>query len=132
MALAAAMPSNNHHVIPEPRVFTSSAEINDSLFADAIVQKDCSVHVRGSVTGSLTIEPGADVLVDGSVYGKIVNRGGRLKPDTRFAESYASCRRAARPHRACPRHDTRAKLHRRRAKAASHRIGFNRAYRRLS
>jgi alanine racemase len=78
MALAAATPSNNHHVIPEPRVFTSSAEINDSLFADAIVQTDCSVHVRGSVTGSLTIEPGADVLVDGSVYGKIVNRGGRL------------------------------------------------------
>ena len=39
---------------------------------------DCSVHVRGSVTGSLTIELGADVLVDGSVYGKIINRGGRL------------------------------------------------------
>jgi len=78
MTLAAAMPSNGRHVIPELRVFASSAEINDSLFADAIVQKDCSVHVRGSVTGSLTIEPGADVLVDGSVYGKIVNRGGRL------------------------------------------------------
>ncbi len=27
---------------------------------------------------NLTIEPGADVLVDGSVEGKIVNRGGRL------------------------------------------------------
>ena len=38
MALVAAIPSTNHHAIPEPRVFNSSAEINDSLFADAIVQ----------------------------------------------------------------------------------------------
>ena len=78
MVPAAVMPYDNHRDIPELLVITSSAEINGSLFTDAIVQKDCSVHVRGSVTGSLTIEPGADVLVDGSVYGKIINRGGRL------------------------------------------------------
>jgi hypothetical protein len=74
MAPAAVTPYKN----PELLVITSSAEINGSLFTDAIVQKDCSVHVRGSITGSLTIELGADVLVDGSVYGKIINRGGRL------------------------------------------------------
>jgi alanine racemase len=74
MAPATVTPYKN----PEPLVITSSTEINGSLFTDAIVQKDCSVHVRGSVTGSLTIELGADVLVDGSVNGKIINRGGRL------------------------------------------------------
>jgi hypothetical protein len=63
MAPAAGMPYDNHRDIPERLVITSSAEINGSLFTDAIVQKDCSVRVRGSVTGSLTIEPGADVLV---------------------------------------------------------------------
>jgi hypothetical protein len=78
MAPAAVMPYDNHRDIPELLVITSSAEINGSLFTDAIVQKNCSVHVPGSVTGSLTIEPDADVLVDGSVYGKITNRGGRL------------------------------------------------------
>src|ERR1700741_901021 len=78
MASAVVMPYDNHRDIPELLVITSSAEINGSLFTDAIVQKDCSVHVRGSVTGSLTTEPGVDVLVDGSVYGKIINRGGRL------------------------------------------------------
>src|SRR6478672_2242364 len=91
MALASMMSCDSQPDIPEPLVISSSAEINGSLFTDtivaeingslftdAIVQKDCSVHVRGSVTGSLTIEPGADVLVDGSVYGKITNRGGRL------------------------------------------------------
>ena len=78
MVPAAVTPYNNRRDIPELLVITSSAEINGSLFADAIVQTDCSVHVRGSVTGSLTIELGADVLVDGSIYGKIINRGGRL------------------------------------------------------
>ena len=78
MASAVVMPYDNHRDIAELRVISSSADINGSLFTDAIVQKNCSVHVWGSVSGSLTIEPGADVLVDGSVYGKIINRGGRL------------------------------------------------------
>ena len=78
MAAAVVMPYDNHRDIPELRVISSSADINGSLFTDAIVQKNCSVHVWGSVSGSLTIEPGADVLIDGSVYGKIINRGGRL------------------------------------------------------
>jgi alanine racemase len=78
MAPAVVMPYNHRRDIPEPLAITSSAEINGSLFTDTIVQQNCSVHVRGSVTGSLTIELGADVLVDGSVYGKIINRGGRL------------------------------------------------------
>ncbi len=78
MALAVVMPSDNRRDIPEPLVISSSTETNGSLFTDAIVQKNCSLHVRGSVCGSLTIEPGADVVVDGSVSGKIINRGGRL------------------------------------------------------
>jgi alanine racemase len=78
MALAVVMPSENQCDIPEPLVISSSTETNGSLFTDAIVQKNCSLHVRGSVYGSLTIEPGADVVVDGSISGKIINRGGRL------------------------------------------------------
>ena len=78
MASAVVMPYDNHRDIAELRVISSSADINGSLFTDAIVQKNCSLHIWGSVSGSLTIEPGADVLVDGSVYGKIINRGGRL------------------------------------------------------
>ena len=78
MASAVVMPYDNHRDIAELRVISSSADINGSLFTDAIVQKNCSVHVWGSVSGSLTIEPGADVLIDGSVCGKIINRGGRL------------------------------------------------------
>jgi alanine racemase len=78
MALAVLRPSDNQRDIPGPLVISRPTETDGSLFADAIVQKYCSLHVRGSVSGSLTIELGADVLVDGSVHGKIVNRGGRL------------------------------------------------------
>ena len=78
MALAVIKPYGNQRDIPEPLVISSSTETDGSLFTDAIVEKNCSLHVRGSVSGGLTIELGADVLVDGSVHGKIVNRGGRL------------------------------------------------------
>jgi alanine racemase len=78
MALAVVQPYGNQCDIPEPLVVCSATETDGSLFTDAIVQKNCSLHVRGSVSGSLTIELGADVLVDGSVHGKITNRGGRL------------------------------------------------------
>jgi hypothetical protein len=54
------------------------------------------------------------------------------KPDSWFGESHASCRRAARPHRACSRHDAGAKLHRRRTEAASPRVGLDRPRGRLS
>ncbi len=59
-------------------VVNCATVISGSVPTDTIVQKNCSLHVRGNLTGSLTIEEGANVLVDGSVEGKIVNRGGRL------------------------------------------------------
>ena len=78
MAPAVVMPSDNQSDLLEPLVVNSSTVINGSVSTDTIVQKNCSLHVRGNVVGSLTIEPGANVLVDGSVDGKIINRGGRL------------------------------------------------------
>jgi alanine racemase len=75
---AAQMLSDNKSDIPEPLVVGTSTDINGSVSTDTIVQKNCSLHVRGNLVGSLTIEPGANVVVEGSVEGKIVNRGGRL------------------------------------------------------
>ena len=57
---------------------TTSSNIHGSVFDDTIVQRRCSLHIRGDLLGSLTIEPGAEVVIDGSVDGKIINRGGRL------------------------------------------------------
>jgi len=56
----------------------SSSDINGTVLDDTIVQKNCSLHIRGNLLANLTIESGAKVVVEGLVDGKIVNRGGRL------------------------------------------------------
>ena len=61
-----------------PLLVSASSDIHGSVLNDTIVQKNCFLHVRGNLLGSLTIEPGANVVVEGSVEGKIINRGGRL------------------------------------------------------
>jgi hypothetical protein len=58
-------------------VVSSSADINGSVLADTIVQKDRSLHIRGNLLGRLIIESGAKVVIEGSVDGKIIN-GRRL------------------------------------------------------
>jgi alanine racemase len=63
----------------EPLLISSSSEVHGSIASDTIVQRNCTLHVRGNLLGSLTIEPGASVVVDGSVDGRIINKGGRLQ-----------------------------------------------------
>src|SRR5271170_4554336 len=81
MAPAVVRPSADQSHVPEPLVVSSSTDVNGSVSTDTIVQKNRSLHVRGNLVGSLTIEPGANVVVDGFVHGKIINRGGRLVVD---------------------------------------------------
>ena len=59
-------------------VVSSSSDIDGSVSADTIVQKNCSLHIGGNLLGSLTIESGAKVVIEGSVDRKIINRGGKL------------------------------------------------------
>src|SRR4029077_17587228 len=59
-------------------LLASSSDINASVVDDTVVQQNCSLHIRGNLLGNLTIESGAKVVVEGSVDGKIVNKGGRL------------------------------------------------------
>ncbi len=61
-----------------PLLIDNSSDVHGSIRSDTIVQRNCTLHVRGNLLGNLTIEPGASVIVDGSVNGRIVNKGGRL------------------------------------------------------
>jgi alanine racemase len=61
-----------------PLLVSSPSDIHGSVVSDAIVERNCTLHVRGNVLGNLTIERGASVIVEGSVDGKITNRGGTL------------------------------------------------------
>ena len=65
-----------------------SSEINGTVSDDTVVQKNCSLHIRGNLLANLTIESGAKVVVEGSVQGKIVNKGGRLLVNNK---AHASC-----------------------------------------
>ena len=62
-----------------PILISSSSEVHGSITSDTIVQRNCTLHVRGNLLGGLTIEPGASVVVDGSIDGRIINKGGRLQ-----------------------------------------------------
>src|SRR5580704_5974809 len=74
----ATIDSANHVAVEGALIVNCATVVSGSVPTDTIVQKHCSLHVRGNLAGSLTIEEGANVLVDGSIEGKIVNRGGRL------------------------------------------------------
>ena len=62
-----------------PVLISSSSEVHGSITSDTIVQRNCTLHVSGNLLGGLTIEPGASVVVDGSIDGRIINKGGRLQ-----------------------------------------------------
>jgi len=66
----------------------SSSDINGSVVDDTVVKANCSLHIRGNLLANLTIEPGAKVVVEGSVDGKIINKGGRLVVNNK---AHASC-----------------------------------------
>ena len=69
-------------------VVAGSLDINGSVIDDTVVQKNCSLHIRGNLLANLTIESGAKVVVEGSVDGKIINRGGRLVVNNK---AHAAC-----------------------------------------
>lgn len=74
----AVIGSENHLDSEGALVVNCATVISGSVATNTIVRKHCSLHVRGDLAGSLTIEMGADVVIDGAIEGKIVNRGGRL------------------------------------------------------
>ena len=61
-----------------PLLVSSHLDVTGPVLNDTVVQKQGSLHVHGNLIGSLTIEMGASVIVEGYVDGKIINRGGRL------------------------------------------------------
>lgn len=70
-------------VVEGPLLVSGFSDINGSVLNDTIVQRNCSLHIRGNLKGSLTIEPGGNVIVEGSVDGKVLNRGGKLVVNNR-------------------------------------------------
>lgn len=69
---------------------TGFKEVKGSVRRDTIVQRNCSLHVRGNLKGNLTIETGAEVIIDGSIDGKVTNKGGKLEVKNRGIAEFVS------------------------------------------
>ncbi|HEX3502809.1 MAG TPA: alanine racemase [Xanthobacteraceae bacterium] len=83
-----------------PLLISSPSDIQGSIVNDTVVQRNCTLHVRGNLLGSLTIEQGASVIVEGSVDGKILNKGGRLVVNNKGIAAYV-CREGPDETEAC-------------------------------
>jgi alanine racemase len=74
------LPANTNHVdeLGEPLLVKGQLDINASVNTDIIVGRNSFLRIRGNLKGSLTIEQGAEVVVEGTIDGKVVNRAGKL------------------------------------------------------
>ncbi len=72
-----------------PLRVSGHSQINGSILNDTIVQRHCSLHIRGNLKGSLTIESGATVVVEGSIDGRVINRGGSLVVNNKGIPEFA-------------------------------------------
>ena len=86
----ASAPKTEAEQEARPLLVSQSLDIPSSISNDTIVRHDCLLHIRGDLLGSLTIERGAKVIVEGTIEGKIINRGGSLVVNNR---GIAACAR---------------------------------------
>jgi hypothetical protein len=65
-------------------------DVVGTIAGDAVVRPECKFHLRGAITGNLTLEPGASAVIFGTVNGRVRKRGGTLvitHPDPRGREA---------------------------------------------
>ena len=64
--------------IAGPVVVDRDLDIDGTIVGDAIVRPRNTLHLRGVVTGNLTIEKGATAIIYGTVEGHIRKTGGTV------------------------------------------------------
>ena len=75
-----------------PLVVEHDLDVVGTIAGDTVVQTQRRLHVRGAITGNLTLEAGASAVIYGTVNGRVRKRGGTLvithpEPSTREAPS---------------------------------------------
>jgi alanine racemase len=81
--------SSKKEIVGGPLLVGGVSDICGTVLNDIVVDMNCTLHVCGNVKGGLTIERGANVVVEGSVDGRVVNRGGRLAIHNRAIAKFA-------------------------------------------
>jgi hypothetical protein len=71
-----------HHTngrLPSGSRIDQDAVFNAHVAGDAYVAGWVTLHLNGLVDGNLTIEPGANVEINGTVKGAVINQGADVK-----------------------------------------------------
>ena len=64
--------------VPGPLIVEQDLDVVGTIAGDAVVRAARRLHVRGAITGNLTLEPGASAVIYGTVNGRVRKRGGTL------------------------------------------------------
>jgi hypothetical protein len=64
--------------IAGPLVVDRDVDIQGTIAGDAVVLPARTLHLRGMITGNLTIEQGATAVIYGTVNGRVRKLGGTL------------------------------------------------------
>ena len=64
--------------IPGPLVVERDLDVVGTIAGDTVVRSAHTLHLRGAITGNLTLEPGASAVIYGTVNGRVRKRGGTL------------------------------------------------------
>jgi cytoskeletal protein CcmA (bactofilin family) len=64
--------------IQGPFTVEGDLDIQGTIVGDARVRATRTLHLRGVITGSLTVEPGATAIIYGTVEGRIHKIGGTV------------------------------------------------------
>ena len=64
--------------IPGPLVVEHDLDVQGTITGDTLVCSARRLYVRGAILGNLTLEPGASVVVYGTVSGRVRKNGGTL------------------------------------------------------
>jgi hypothetical protein len=88
--------------IEGPFTVNRDLDIHGTIVGDALVRTNTTLHLRGVITGNLTIEKGASAIIFGTVDGRIhklggtvvifhPQRNGRDDPSNKASSSIDSC-----------------------------------------
>jgi hypothetical protein len=64
--------------VPGPLIVEHDLDVVGTIAGDTVVRAARRLHVRGAITGNLTLEPGASAVIYGTVSGRVQKRGGTL------------------------------------------------------
>ena len=62
----------------QPLIVSGQCDVAGSQLVDTVVRKNGNIHIGGDLRATLTLEPGSFATIEGSIHGRVVNKGGKV------------------------------------------------------